>query len=190
MAAAATTAVVDASCIFCKIIKGVIPCHKLESGPPVIVGAPSQPQWPQPHLPSSISATHFRIGRLFETELSLAFVSCSFDARARACSSDALIYDSGSCSEPSRPLSPATTTHPALLGHHYNALRSRTLPSRTDITALRNRIRIARYQPPEHWSRDHAEFMHELPDAYLADALPIAKKIAVALGGAPYNILQ
>ncbi|KAJ1562768.1 Adenosine 5'-monophosphoramidase, partial [Cladochytrium tenue] len=37
---------------------------------------------------------------------------------------------------------------------------------------------------------NHAEFMHELPDAYLADVLPIAKKIAVALAGAPYNILQ
>ena len=32
--------------------------------------------------------------------------------------------------------------------------------------------------------------MHELPDEYLADALPIAKKIAVAQGVENYNILQ
>ena len=37
---------------------------------------------------------------------------------------------------------------------------------------------------------DHAEKMHELPDDYLADALPIAKKIALALGCENYNILQ
>ena len=32
--------------------------------------------------------------------------------------------------------------------------------------------------------------MHELPDEYLADAMPIAKKIAVAQGLDNYNILQ
>ncbi|KAG6379414.1 HIT domain-containing protein [Boletus reticuloceps] len=32
--------------------------------------------------------------------------------------------------------------------------------------------------------------MHELPDEYLADALPIAKKIALAQGLENYNILQ
>lgn len=37
---------------------------------------------------------------------------------------------------------------------------------------------------------DHAVKMHELPDEYLADALPVAKKIAIALGAENYNILQ
>ncbi|KAL3900788.1 MAG: hypothetical protein SGCHY_001097 [Lobulomycetales sp.] len=32
--------------------------------------------------------------------------------------------------------------------------------------------------------------MHELSDASLADLLPVAKKVALALGGEPYNILQ
>lgn len=32
--------------------------------------------------------------------------------------------------------------------------------------------------------------MHELPDEYLADALPIAKQIALAQGLENYNILQ
>ncbi|KAF8657313.1 hypothetical protein AX16_002235 [Volvariella volvacea WC 439] len=36
----------------------------------------------------------------------------------------------------------------------------------------------------------HAVKMHELPDEYLADALPIAKKIAIAQGAENYNILQ
>jgi len=40
------------------------------------------------------------------------------------------------------------------------------------------------------YSPDHAEKMHELPDEYLADALPIAKKIAIAQGVENYNILQ
>ncbi|TFY52730.1 hypothetical protein EVG20_g10425, partial [Dentipellis fragilis] len=38
--------------------------------------------------------------------------------------------------------------------------------------------------------KHHAAKMHELPDEYLADALPIAKKIAIALGSENYNILQ
>lgn len=38
--------------------------------------------------------------------------------------------------------------------------------------------------------QDHAEKMHQLPDEYLTDALPIAKKIALALGCENYNILQ
>lgn len=37
---------------------------------------------------------------------------------------------------------------------------------------------------------DCAVKMHELPDEYLADAMPIAKKIAIALGVENYNILQ
>ncbi|KAI0299711.1 HIT-like domain-containing protein [Multifurca ochricompacta] len=36
----------------------------------------------------------------------------------------------------------------------------------------------------------HAEKVHELPDEFLADALPIAKKIAIAQGAENYNILQ
>ncbi|KAI9504676.1 Adenosine 5'-monophosphoramidase [Coemansia spiralis] len=36
----------------------------------------------------------------------------------------------------------------------------------------------------------HAEKMHEIPDEYLADALPLAKKIAKALNLDNYNILQ
>ncbi|EGN97862.1 hypothetical protein SERLA73DRAFT_182616 [Serpula lacrymans var. lacrymans S7.3] len=38
--------------------------------------------------------------------------------------------------------------------------------------------------------KDHAVKMHELPDEYLADAMPIAKKIAQAQGLENYNILQ
>lgn len=37
---------------------------------------------------------------------------------------------------------------------------------------------------------DHTVKMHELPDEYLADVLPIAKKIALAQGLENYNILQ
>ncbi len=37
---------------------------------------------------------------------------------------------------------------------------------------------------------DHAEKLHMLPDEYLADAMPIAKKIAIAQGVENYNILQ
>ncbi|TFK70557.1 HIT-like protein [Pluteus cervinus] len=36
----------------------------------------------------------------------------------------------------------------------------------------------------------HAEKMHELPDEYIQDAMPIAKKIAIAQGAENYNILQ
>ncbi|KAF8158444.1 HIT-like domain-containing protein [Crassisporium funariophilum] len=36
----------------------------------------------------------------------------------------------------------------------------------------------------------HAEKMHELPDEYLHDVLPIAKKIAIAQEIPNYNILQ
>lgn len=36
----------------------------------------------------------------------------------------------------------------------------------------------------------HAVKMHELPDEYLAATLPVAKKIALALGAENYNILQ
>ncbi|ORX49814.1 HIT domain protein [Hesseltinella vesiculosa] len=36
----------------------------------------------------------------------------------------------------------------------------------------------------------HAEFMHQLPDEYLQDVLPIAKKIAKAAKFDQYNVLQ
>ncbi|KAF8073578.1 HIT-like protein [Lyophyllum atratum] len=36
----------------------------------------------------------------------------------------------------------------------------------------------------------HAEKMHQLPDEYLAEALPLAKKIAAAQGLENYNVLQ
>jgi len=36
----------------------------------------------------------------------------------------------------------------------------------------------------------HAEKLHELPDEYLTDVLPIAKKIAAAQGLENYNVLQ
>ncbi|KAJ8081152.1 Adenosine 5'-monophosphoramidase [Marasmius tenuissimus] len=36
----------------------------------------------------------------------------------------------------------------------------------------------------------HAQKAHELPDEYLQDILPIAKKIAIAQGSENYNILQ
>ncbi|THV07013.1 HIT-like protein [Dendrothele bispora CBS 962.96] len=38
--------------------------------------------------------------------------------------------------------------------------------------------------------KHHAEKMHELPDEYLADVMPIAKKIALAQGAENYNVLQ
>lgn len=37
---------------------------------------------------------------------------------------------------------------------------------------------------------DHGEKLTEIPDEYLNDTLPIAKKIAVAQGVKEYNILQ
>ena len=37
---------------------------------------------------------------------------------------------------------------------------------------------------------DHAEFFHQVPDEYLADALPVAKKIAAASNLKQYNVLQ
>ncbi|KAF8516462.1 HIT-like protein, partial [Hysterangium stoloniferum] len=36
----------------------------------------------------------------------------------------------------------------------------------------------------------HGEKLHDIPDEYLTDAMPIAKKIAQALGCVDYNILQ
>ncbi|KAF9234878.1 HIT-like protein [Melanogaster broomeanus] len=38
--------------------------------------------------------------------------------------------------------------------------------------------------------KDHTAKMHELPDEYLTDVMPIAKKIALAQGLDNYNILQ
>jgi len=37
---------------------------------------------------------------------------------------------------------------------------------------------------------DHAEFLHELPDAEMVDLLPTAKKVAQAIGCKEYNVLQ
>ena len=37
---------------------------------------------------------------------------------------------------------------------------------------------------------DHAQKLYELSDEYLADAMPVAKKIAVAVGVVHYNVLQ
>ncbi|CAG8727154.1 16027_t:CDS:2 [Acaulospora morrowiae] len=37
---------------------------------------------------------------------------------------------------------------------------------------------------------DHSKFLHELPDESLADLLPVAKKVANAIGAENYNILQ
>jgi diadenosine tetraphosphate (Ap4A) HIT family hydrolase len=39
-------------------------------------------------------------------------------------------------------------------------------------------------------SKAHAQMMHELPDESLADLLPVAKKVAIAVGAGAYNILQ
>lgn len=36
----------------------------------------------------------------------------------------------------------------------------------------------------------HATKLHEMPDEYLSELLPIAKKIAKAIGAPDYNILQ
>ncbi|EKM49836.1 uncharacterized protein PHACADRAFT_265551 [Phanerochaete carnosa HHB-10118-sp] len=36
----------------------------------------------------------------------------------------------------------------------------------------------------------HAEKMHETPDEYLSATLPVAKKIALAIGADDYNVLQ
>ncbi|KAK9760015.1 Adenosine 5'-monophosphoramidase [Basidiobolus ranarum] len=36
----------------------------------------------------------------------------------------------------------------------------------------------------------HSKFVHEVPEEHLADILPLAKKIALAIGAENYNILQ
>ncbi|TPX46870.1 hypothetical protein SeLEV6574_g02969 [Synchytrium endobioticum] len=36
----------------------------------------------------------------------------------------------------------------------------------------------------------HAQYLHEVPDESLADLLPVAKKIASAIGAKNYNVLQ
>ncbi|ORX82162.1 HIT-like protein [Basidiobolus meristosporus CBS 931.73] len=38
--------------------------------------------------------------------------------------------------------------------------------------------------------KHHAQFLHQVPDEHLADMLPVAKKIAAALGAENYNVLQ
>ncbi|RKP01749.1 hypothetical protein CXG81DRAFT_11607 [Caulochytrium protostelioides] len=38
--------------------------------------------------------------------------------------------------------------------------------------------------------KHHGEKLTDMPDEYLADVMPVAKKIATALGCADYNILQ
>ena len=40
------------------------------------------------------------------------------------------------------------------------------------------------------WCVDHAQKVHDVPDEYLRELLPMAKKIAVATGVEYYNILQ
>lgn len=39
---------------------------------------------------------------------------------------------------------------------------------------------------------DHAQFFHQVPDDVLADMLPLAKKVAIAIGleDGQYNLLQ
>ncbi|KAJ3329015.1 hypothetical protein HDU76_008822 [Blyttiomyces sp. JEL0837] len=93
MASSAST--LNASCLFCKLIKGVIPAHKL-----------------------------------IETELSFAFLDINPLSAGHAVSSYLLYCD------------------------------------------------------------DHAEFFHQVPDEHLADILPLAKKVALALGCPNYNLLQ
>ncbi|KAI9330795.1 HIT-like domain-containing protein [Zopfochytrium polystomum] len=85
------THAVDASCIFCKIVAGAIPSHKI-----------------------------------YETEHSFAFLD----------------------------INPLSTGHALVIPKH------------------------------------HAEFMHQVPDADLADLLPVAKKVALALAPGAYNVLQ
>jgi diadenosine tetraphosphate (Ap4A) HIT family hydrolase len=51
-------------------------------------------------------------------------------------------------------------------------------------------ILLLLYLSPPPPDTDHAAKMHELPDEYLADAMPVAKKIALALGAENYNVLQ
>jgi diadenosine tetraphosphate (Ap4A) HIT family hydrolase len=46
------------------------------------------------------------------------------------------------------------------------------------------------YVLPETFHSDHAPQMQEIPDEYLADILPLAKKIALAQGAENYNVLQ
>lgn len=36
----------------------------------------------------------------------------------------------------------------------------------------------------------HSERLDEVPDHYLADLLPLAKKVALSIGHADYNLLQ
>ncbi|TPX36213.1 hypothetical protein SmJEL517_g01505 [Synchytrium microbalum] len=36
----------------------------------------------------------------------------------------------------------------------------------------------------------HAQFFHQVPDENLADLLPVAKKVALAIGAKDYNLLQ
>ncbi|OAD77756.1 hypothetical protein PHYBLDRAFT_141618 [Phycomyces blakesleeanus NRRL 1555(-)] len=36
----------------------------------------------------------------------------------------------------------------------------------------------------------HAEFLHQVPDEYLVDVMPLTKKIAIAAGLKEYNVLQ
>ncbi|KAG0330812.1 Adenosine 5'-monophosphoramidase [Podila horticola] len=38
--------------------------------------------------------------------------------------------------------------------------------------------------------KHHAQKFHELPDSAMVDILPIAKKVALAIGAKDYNILQ
>jgi len=41
-----------------------------------------------------------------------------------------------------------------------------------------------------YWHEGHGEKLTDIPDEYLTDVMPIAKKIAAATGAVDYNILQ
>ncbi|TPX45585.1 hypothetical protein SeMB42_g03944 [Synchytrium endobioticum] len=93
-----------ASCIFCKIIKGAIPSHKL-----------------------------------YETELTYSFLDISPLSTGHAVSPNIFC--------------PAPSCHLVI-------------------------------------PKAHAQYLHEVPDESLADLLPVAKKIASAIGAKNYNVLQ
>lgn len=58
------------------------------------------------------------------------------------------------------------------------------------VVSSTSRLRYAVEAEMMYDNADHAEKLHQLPDEYLADAMPVAKKIALALGAENYNILQ
>ncbi|KAI9596250.1 HIT-like domain-containing protein [Syncephalis fuscata] len=40
------------------------------------------------------------------------------------------------------------------------------------------------------YNQEHAEFFHELSDESLSELLPVAKRVALAIGAPNYNVLQ